>query len=92
MSILTGALSPRARSVLYLTFAAVSLAVSATATGFAAADTAVPVWLTVTTSVVGYVGTALGLTASANTPAPEAGPPGGYPVDGTDYGETHRDA
>lgn len=72
----------------YITFAVVSVVVGAVTTAYASAGTALPVWLTAATAVTGYLGTALGLTAGANTPTE---PIGGYPVDHTDYGETHRD-
>lgn len=63
--ILTGPL----RRKLYITFALIGLTLGAIQVGFAAAQIGQPVWLTVAFAVFGFVATAFGFTASANTPA-----------------------
>ena len=59
------------RKVLYVIFAVVGLALGATQVGYSAAEAGQPTWLTVALAVYAFVGTGLGFTASANTPAPQ---------------------
>lgn len=70
MSGLTDVIGPKLRRRLYAGYAATALALGATQVGYAAADAGQPTALTVALAVLAFVGTGLGLTAAANTPAP----------------------
>jgi len=62
------ALPPKARGILYQTYAIVGLLLGGTQVGFSAADLGQPMWLTIALSVFAFLGTGLGLTAASNTP------------------------
>lgn len=70
---LTDVMPAHVRRVLYVTFAVVGLALGATQVGYGAAEAGQPTWLTVALAVYAFVGTGLGFTASANTPARPGG-------------------
>lgn len=62
------ALPPRARKILYLVFAVLSMASGAFQVGYAAAELSPPVWVTVAVAVLSFLGTSMGWTAYSNTP------------------------
>ena len=62
----------RVRKIIYVTFTLIGVAFGATQVAYASVEGASqPDWLTVALVVYAYIGTALGLTAASNTPAPE---------------------
>jgi protein-S-isoprenylcysteine O-methyltransferase Ste14 len=56
------------RRWIYAAYAIIGVIIGATQVGFAAAELAQPVWLTVTLAVYAFVGGAVGLTATSHTP------------------------
>lgn len=79
--------NPTARRIAYQVFWVVSLVVGATQVGFASAGADTPTWLTVTLSVLPFVGAAIGYTAQANvkpTTMAETSPEDRGFVDGAD--------
>ncbi|MDF1603413.1 hypothetical protein [Nocardioides sp. YIM 152315] len=65
-------LPKKVRTAIYAGYATLGVAFGATQVGFATAHVDQPAWLLVAFGVFGYLGTALGLVAAANTadPAP----------------------
>lgn len=66
MSPLT-ALPAKARKAIYVFYSTLGITFGATQVGFATAGADQPTWLLVSFGVFGYLGTALGLVAAANT-------------------------
>lgn len=67
------ALPTKGRKWIYVSYATLGIAFGATQVGFATANVDQPTWLLVAFGVFGYLGTALGLVAAANTqPVSEA--------------------
>lgn len=60
-------LPAKVRKVLYAVYAFLGLGLTASAAGYLAAASELPVWLVVATAVYGVLGTGLGFTAAANT-------------------------
>lgn len=56
----------KARKVAYAVYAFLGLGLTATTSGFLAAQQGLPVWLVVAVAVYGVVGTGFGFTAAAN--------------------------
>lgn len=61
------ALPTKVRKWIYVGYATLGIAFGATQVGFATANVDQPTWLLVAFGVFGYLGTALGLVAAANT-------------------------
>lgn len=57
------------RKPIYAAYALAGAIIGAVQVGYLSAEAGQPVWLTVTLAVYGFIGTAIGFTASANTPA-----------------------
>ena len=57
------------RKPIYAAYALAGAVIGAVQVGYLAAEVGQPLWLTVTLAVYGFIGTAIGFTASANTPA-----------------------
>ena len=57
------------RKPIYAAYALAGAIIGAIQVGYLSAEVGQPVWLTVTLAVYGFIGTAIGFTASANTPA-----------------------
>lgn len=57
------------RKPIYAAYALAGAVIGAVQVGYLSAEAGQPVWLTVTLAVYGFIGTAIGFTASANTPA-----------------------
>jgi len=64
--------NPQLRRTLYTAYAIVGLVLGATQVGFSAAEVGQPIALTVALAVYGFLGTAFGFTARANTGAQPA--------------------
>jgi len=56
------------RKPTYAAYALAGAIIGAVQVGYLSAEAGQPVWLTVTLAVYGFIGTAIGFTASANTP------------------------
>ena len=56
------------RKPIYAAYALAGAVIGAIQVGYLSAEAGQPVWLTVTLAVYGFIGTAIGFTASANTP------------------------
>lgn len=56
------------RKPIYAAYALAGAIIGAVQVGYLSAEAGQPVWLTVTLAVYGFIGTAIGFTASANTP------------------------
>ena len=56
------------RKPIYAAYALAGAVIGAVQVGYLSAEAGQPVWLTVTLAVYGFIGTAIGFTASANTP------------------------
>ena len=56
------------RKPIYAAYALAGAIIGAIQVGYLSAEAGQPVWLTVTLAVYGFIGTAIGFTASANTP------------------------
>jgi len=65
---LTDILTPAHRKLVYAVYALLGVVVGAIQVAYVAAEAGQPVWLNVSLAVYGFLGTALGLTAAANTP------------------------
>ncbi len=63
---LTDVMSPADRKKAYAGFASLGVLLGAVQVGFAAAEAAQPVWLTVALAVYAFLGGAIGATANAN--------------------------
>lgn len=61
------ALPAKVRRSIYAFYATLGVSFGAVQVGFATADVSQPTWLLVAFGVFGYLGTALGLVAAANT-------------------------
>lgn len=57
------------RKPTYAAYALAGAVIGAVQVGYLSAEAGQPLWLTVTLAVYGFIGTAIGFTASANTPA-----------------------
>ena len=57
------------RKPIYAAYALAGAIIGAVQVGYLSAEAGQPVWLMVTLAVYGFIGTAIGFTASANTPA-----------------------
>lgn len=57
------------RKPIYAAYALAGAIIGAVQVGYLSAEAGQPVWLTVALAVYGFIGTAIGFTASANTPA-----------------------
>lgn len=57
------------RKPVYAAYALAGAIIGAVQVGYLSAEAGQPLWLTVTLAVYGFLGTAIGFTASANTPA-----------------------
>ena len=57
------------RKPIYATYALAGATIGAVQVAYLSAEAGQPLWLTVTLAVYGFIGTAIGFTASANTPA-----------------------
>lgn len=66
MNALLDIIPAEGRKYVYAVYALIGLVLGATQVGFLAAGDQ-PLWLTVSLAVFGFVGTAIGATASANT-------------------------
>lgn len=67
-TIITEHLPATWRRWVYAVYAVAGVVIGGTQVGFAAAELAQPVWLTVTLAVYAFVGGAVGLTATSHTP------------------------
>lgn len=56
------------RKPVYAAYALAGAIIGAVQVGYLSAEAGQPLWLTVTLAVYGFIGTAIGFTASANTP------------------------
>lgn len=68
------ALPPQVRAILYYITALGGLAFGTTQSIFLAMQLPQPIWLTVTGLVLGFLGTAFGITAASNTKIPATTP------------------
>lgn len=66
MNYLTDVMSPATRKKTYAWFASLGVILGGVQVGFAAAEAAQPVWLTVALAVYAFFGGAMGATANAN--------------------------
>lgn len=57
------------RKPIYAAYALAGAIIGAVQVAYLSAEAGQPLWLTVTLAVYGFIGTAIGFTASANTPA-----------------------
>lgn len=57
------------RKPIYAAYALAGAIIGAVQVAYLSAEAGQPLWLTVTPAVYGFIGTAIGFTASANTPA-----------------------
>ena len=57
------------RKPIYAAYALAGAIIGAIQVGYLSAEAGQPLWLTVALAVYGFIGTAIGFTASANTPA-----------------------